>query len=116
MIFDREENEAVRVLLEERFIGFFGLDCWRNDRSSYRFLVHLDGFEKRVLDVEVVDGWSVLCYVLFPNSFEAEFLSWRVHLEVLNSRGSLSRECVSIDGEVGYKHSVARDRIPSLKA
>ena len=117
VILDWKEDKAVRILLEQRLIGFLRLNCWRNDRNSYSLFFRLADFEKGILDVKIVGYWRVVGYILFPDSLEVEFFSWRVHLEVLDSRGSLARECVSIDTKGGGRvHSVAGDCIPSLKA
>lgn len=116
MILDREEDKAMRVLLEQRLISFFRLNCWRNSRSSNRFLLCLDNFEKRFLDVGVVNYWSVVYYILFADSFKVDFLGWGIHLKVLNPCCSLASMYISINTKVGRDGRVAGAGLPSLKA
>jgi hypothetical protein len=81
MVLDREENKALRVLLEKWLISFLWLDCWCN-------CYNCDG----LLDFDGVNDWRVGIegYVLLADGLEVELLGRRVtHLQALNGRCSL---------------------------
>ena len=89
-----EEDEAMRVLSEQRLISFFRLDR----RRDWKLLLGLDDFGDGFHEFEVVDDRGDALHVLLSRSFEAEFLCWGLaHLESVNARGSLREELVSDD-------------------
>jgi hypothetical protein len=89
VVLDREEHEALRVLLEKWLISFFWLDRGCN---CYNCLLCLDLLDDGFLDLDVVNDWRVGIegYVLLVNDLEVELLGRRVtHLQALNGRCSL---------------------------
>ena len=76
MILDREEHEAVWVLLKERLVGFTALDRWGNIGKLNRLLLDI------LLNLHV--GGDRQRRVFLAGSFEIKLLR-RVlaHLEVL---------------------------------
>ena len=82
VVFDGEQDEALRVLLQQWFIGLLGLDTRRN----CRFRLGLDQVKLGLLQVQVIDDRYVSLDVLFVGNVEVEFFSRRVrHLEAVNS-------------------------------
>lgn len=89
MVLDREEHEALRVLLEKWLISFLRLDRGCN---CYNCLLCLDLLNDGLLDLDVVNDWCVGIEgcVLLVNGLEVEPLGRRVtHLQALNGRCSL---------------------------
>jgi hypothetical protein len=56
MILNREEDESLRVLLEEGLISFLWLDCWCNCHNG---LYYLDFLDDGLLHFDSVDDWRV---------------------------------------------------------
>src|SRR5277367_4420532 len=111
MIFDREENETLRIDLEQWLVSFFRLDCWSN-RHRQRFL--LGNFDYGLGRFNFDDGYlGVKGQVFLIRLVEVKLLRRRVgHLEGLNGRRSLCKSRVSM-----YFSRVERrgkDVIPSL--
>lgn len=99
MVLDGEENEALRVLGEERLIGLLRLEG-RGD------LLGLGGLLVRVvfgidlgleLSKVLVEG-----LVLLVGGTELELLGGRVHVEVLDTGGNLCSARVSYSHGGGY--------------
>jgi len=89
MVLDREENKALRVLLEKWLISFLWLDCWCNCCYCLLCLHFLDD---GLLDFDGVNDWRVGIegYVLLADGLEVELIGRRVtHIQALNGRCSL---------------------------
>jgi hypothetical protein len=88
VVLNREQDKALRVLLEKGLIGLFRLNCWRNN-NGLLCLDFLDG----LLDLDL-DDWRVGVErrVLLASSLELQLLGRRLaHLKPLNAGGGLER-------------------------
>jgi hypothetical protein len=87
MVLDGEEDESLRILLEEGLIGLLGLNGVGNSRLGGLFCsLHLgdDGLGHG-LGGDFF-GWRV---VLLVGDAEVKLLDRRLHLQVANGRSSL---------------------------